>query len=152
MPPQHLLDVSGLAALGDVELWLVAHHPVSVRYEHAIGTWPTSAATLEDLLALFPRLGDPADVLEAPEFPRVPVDNFVTFLADARRELTPQNFEVVDQLFHANVEAARRWFNTAKEDVSEESVFAYPTPAVAHLCHHRRGHGGDPCSPGGGLS
>jgi hypothetical protein len=125
LPPQHLLEISGLAALGDVNLWMVAFDPVSSKYEAAIGTWPTSTASIDDLLALLDGLDDPPEGPGPAEFPRVPIDNFVTFLADARRELTTDEFSVVDELFRSNVEAARHWFAEGQDQVSEESVLGY---------------------------
>jgi hypothetical protein len=125
LPAKHLLDVSGLAAVGNVELWLVAFEPVATTYERAIETWPTSTVTLEDLVGVLEELDEPGRADVPLDFPRVPLDNFMTFLADARRELSAGEFQVVGELFRFSVEGARQWFREANDTVCEESVLGY---------------------------
>lgn len=123
--PRPLLDeVAALAALCGLELWLVAHHPVSTEHLDAIARWPHDTPPPAQLVGVV-RAGldtgrDPTPPLG---FPAVPRDNFFTFRAEARRRLDPAAYAVVDERYRQAFTAAAK--HVAAITVDEASVLEY---------------------------
>jgi hypothetical protein len=128
LPPKFIEDLAGLAAVTGIDLWLVAHDPVPESYFRTLDQWPVSTdpAALVRLVRAAPRA---QKAVGAVSFPRVPNDNFPTFLAEARRHLDPDDFAVVDARFRAAFTAADLWFVQASV-VDEESVLSLARAAL----------------------
>lgn len=126
IPPRLFSDITGLAAVTGVTLWLVSHAPVPDGYAEAVEAWPIEAADPAELAALVTAALRPQEEEGAPEYPRLPTDSFLTFRAEAHRRLTQVEFALVDARLREAHRAAATWFgNQPKAVVDEDSVLAY---------------------------
>lgn len=127
LPPRLLPEVIGLATVTGTNLWLVAHIPTSDEYVAALATWPTTTADPRQLVQV---VGDgltPPDLRPEPEdFPPLPADSYLTFRAEARRRLAPEQFAVVDRHLRDAYRAAGAWFSALEDgSVGEDAVLSY---------------------------
>lgn len=123
LPAPILNDLCGLAALTGIDLWLVAHPPIRAGYSTALEAWPCHEGRAEDLVALL-RPAPPSSTT-APVFPRVPTDNFLTFRAEARRHLTPDDFTLVDEVYRRVARETTLWLETTTDPVTETTVLGF---------------------------
>jgi transcriptional regulator with XRE-family HTH domain len=126
IPPRLFSDITGLAAVTGVTLWLVAHAPLPDSYAEAVEGWPTEVADPAALAALVSAALRPQEEEGSPKYPRPPADSYLTFRAEARRRLTSVEFALVDARLHEAYEEAAGWFgDQPKAAIDEDSVLAY---------------------------
>jgi hypothetical protein len=119
--PIGLLEiVAGACAVAGTTLWLCEKHPGD-DYLAMRAQWPTSPATLPELLAALP---EPAPATTEAAFPDVPFDGPMTFLAACRDRLDPTDHAVVADRFHQVAEAAATWAGNAG-DLDEPAVLGW---------------------------
>ncbi len=134
LPNAFLDDVAGLAATCGSRLWLVAQQPVEDTYPAGLRSWPTAEPLPRELVAIVKaRRDELAATLPAPSFPRVPATNFVSFRAEARRQLTAAEFALVDALYRDTYGEARTWLDGLDGDLGEEQVLTHLRPRLALL-------------------
>lgn len=135
--PIGLLEiVAGACAVAGTTLWLCEEHPGD-DYLAMRDQWPTSPATLPELLAALP---EPAPATTEAAFPDVPFDGPMTFLAACRDRLDPTDHALVADRFHKVAEAAATGRATPATSTSPPSWDGCATGST--------GAGGSPkCSP-----
>lgn len=130
LPTPLYRQVAELAAVTDLECWLVAQEPVADRYVELVAEWPHVTATVGDLLATVSR-PVPAAQPGAASFPQVPEVNFTTFLADCHRLLHPDEAAVVNARFCEVAHRADAWL--AEAELTELDVVEHLRKEV-NLC------------------
>jgi hypothetical protein len=126
IPPRVFPDMIGLAAATGITLWLVAHAPLDDAYADTLNAWPTEAGHAAELASLVTRAYAPPTDPLTPDYPRLPSDSYLTFRAEARRRLLPDEFALVDgRLLEAHRRAAKWFASQPRSAVDEDSVLAY---------------------------
>lgn len=121
-------DLAGLAAIADLTLWLVAPVPVSDRYAEALKPWPVHPGDPKRLAAALPSPPEPARAPTA--FPRVPRDNWTTWLAAARRHLPQSEAATVEARYRMAFDAAVEHLGCA-DAVDEDAALGHVRSELA---------------------
>lgn len=108
---------------------LVAHHPVEPAYNKALKTHRAVPAEAAALVAVLTQKGSAVPAVPAAPLPRVPYDNFPTFLAAARDQPDADSFDLVKARFEQAHRRAGELFDAVPD------AAALPDRALSWLRH-----------------
>jgi len=135
--PSHVVDLIHLGIEIDTRLWLLADSHLSEEHHQLLASWDVLPGTAEDFHERWERrpvsghvAGQPPERAAA-AFPAVPPDDFPTFYARARRELSAGDFALVDSLYRTSFTEGLRIFANGTPD--EEDLSAALHDLVAGL-------------------
>ena len=124
--PDNIADCALLCEALDIDLWVIVEGPLPRRVAEVLEAWGARPTTHAEFSASFPERG-PVQPCDTPldAFPVVPSSTVLTFRADARRTLSPSDFERVDAVYTEACAATTAYFCENRPGDDKKSIIRH---------------------------